>query len=190
MKPLRVVVPLCAIFVFAFGASTAKAGSGIDVGVFGGLNIPLIQADAESGNIYGVRVAYDVSMLSLQPYVAFSAIGDYDLAGAGSIPTSTLDGGDLTVYGVDATLGGGGTGFGIYLLGGIASYKLEYENGTPITSTNIGYSAGLGFKLNMTSSPLAIDGRAAVAIIPLENGGSRKYFLPTIGVTYNFGGGY
>lgn len=189
MRPLRYVLPLFATCIFASGATTATAGSDIGVGVFAGLNYPLVQDDAESGNIFGVRGSYSLSSITVQPYVAFSAIGDYEIVSI--LGTSTFDGGDLTIFGLDATLGGGGAGMSVYLHAGIGSYKLEYDNpsGSLLGDTRVGYSGGLGINYGMTNSPLAIDVRAALAVIPLEDGGSRKYFLPTIGFGYSFGGG-
>ncbi len=185
------MIPLLAICVLAFSATTAttaKADSKFGVGVFGGINIPLIQDDASSGNLFGVRGIYSLSSIQIQPYAAFSAVGDYSVTSI--LGSSTFDGGDLTVFGLDATIGGGGTGFGVYLLAGIGSYKLAYDNGLPLDDTQIGYSAGLGFRLNMTNSPLAVDVRLKGAMVRLEGGtGSRKYFLPTVGLSYNFGKG-
>jgi hypothetical protein len=187
MKTTKLVIPLLAICIVVAGASPSNAGSKLGVGVFGGVNVPLLQDDAGSGNVWGVRASYELSSITLQPYAAFSAVGDYSVTSI--LGSSTFDGGDLTVFGLDATIGGGGTGFGVYLLAGVGSYKLAFDGGFPLEDTRIGFSTGLGFRLNMTNSPLAIDARMKAAVVPLDGGGSRKYFLPTVGVSYSFGKG-
>lgn len=187
MKTTRLFVAHLAIFILAFGASPSSAGSNLSIGVYGGQNIPLLQDDAGSGNVWGVRGGYALSIVTLQPYASFSSLGDYNVTSV--LGTSTFAGGDLTMYGLDATLGGAGAGFGVYLLGGIGSYKLSFDGDFPLEETAIGYAGGLGLRLAMTGSPLSIDARAKVAILPLDGGGSRTYFLPTVGISYSFGRG-
>lgn len=188
---MRRILMLCALGV-ALMSATAGAVTKLGAGVFGGVNIPVVQDDAESGSLWGIRGYLDLTpALSVQPYLALPNNGDYDLESqTPGISPVTLDGGKYTVFGVDAALGSSAGAFSVQLLGGIGSYKLEHDTPgdteDPGDFTRVGYSGGLGVTLGFGPSPIKAEGRATAVVIPLENGGSRKHIFLTAGVRYGF----
>lgn len=173
---------LCVLFLAAPQAQAQKLG----IGAFGGVNIPVVQDDAASGTLFGIRLqAQPTPLIRFEPFVSFVKNGDYDLPGIGG--TSTLDGGKLTVFGLNGILGTpmGGPGIGVGLVGGIGSYKIKVDNYEDVTRP--GYSGGIDLGLGLMAVPVRLNGRGEFVVVPLEGGGSRKFVFLTVGATYAFG---
>jgi len=166
-------------------APTAQAQK-LGLGGFLGLNVPVAQDDAGSGTIFGFRGQFQaIPLIRVEPHLSFLKNGDYDAPGIGG--PFTLDGGKLTSFGLNGILGAplGGPGFGVGLVAGIGSYKLQVESYED--DTRVGYSGGLDLSLGLTGAPVKLNGRGELLVIPLEDGGSRKHALLTVGAIYSLG---
>ena len=184
------VVLLVAAAVFAFAQPAAAGLLGVGASVYGGFNIPVAQDDAGSGSVWGFRVPVQaVSVLRLEPFAAFIKNGDYTIDNVLGGPF-TYDGGKLTGFGLNAMFGAPMTvpAVGIAFVAGIGSYKLENEESVPqVDESRVGYTLGVDVMVGLGPVPVALDGRADFLIVPLDDGGSRKNVLLTIGAVYKFG---
>jgi hypothetical protein len=182
MKRLIGLATVCLLLLAVPQAQAQKLG----IGAFGGVNIPIAQDDAASGTVFGIRGQLQaIPLIRIEPHVSFLKNGDYDATGIGG--PFTLDGGKVTAFGINGILGSplGGPGFGVGLVAGIGSYKLQVEGYED--DTRVGYSGGLDLALGLTGVPLRLNGRGELVVLPLEDGGSRKYALLTVGASYSFG---
>ena len=182
---MRRSIGLWAVCMLVLAAPQVQAQK-LGIGAFGGLNIPVAQDDAGSGSLFGIRLqAQPTPLIRFEPFVSFVKNGDYDLIGIGG--TSTLDGGKLTVFGINGILGTpmGGPGIGVGLVGGISSYKLKVDHYDDLT--RVGYSGGIDIGLGLIGVPVRLNGRGEFVMVPLDGGGSRKFIFATVGAAYSFG---
>ncbi len=172
-----------ALIALALTASASRAHAvSIGAEAFGGMNIPILQDDADQGTVFGVRFPVNVlPLLTAEPWFAKSALGDKSVTVVG-IPYER-DGGDLTAFGINARLGGfSGPGLSFFPYAGLGSYKLTRSGSADIDK--VGYDLGLG--LNLTPAPkLGIGLRGQFDMIPTGST-SRKYGEVQIGLSYSF----
>lgn len=160
----------------------------LGLGVFGGIDLPILQADQDRGPIYGAKARIQfLPLIVFEPHISFTA---YE---ATSFTTfqNDLSGAEITAYGIDAVLGypNGSIGLRSYLFGGVAYYKITNEQidavfGAP--GSRFGGSGGIGFGIGLSRS-LAIDLRGRLNVITLESGGSKKSASLVGGINYFFG---
>lgn len=159
------------------GAPMAHAqGITIGAGAFGGYAVPVIQDDAGSGVMFGVRVPVSVSsLLTVEPYYMTSSLDEVteELGGI----EYTRDGFDMRSYGANVILFGGR----FYPFVGLGSYSLEREGSEDIDE--MGWNFGLGIGLPVASK-LRLDIRGELDMIVTDES-SRKFGAATAGLTYN-----
>lgn len=178
------------LFIIAFVvASTVPVHAGLigwGLGGYGGVNVPIVQDDAGSGTVFGLRGQIQpVTLVRFEPFVAFLKNGEYDIPGIGG--PFQGDGGKLNAFGLNAMLGTPMTtpGVGVSLVAGIGSWKYDVDGYE--SETRVGYTGGVDLSFGVPNSPIAINGRAELLIIPQDGGGSRKHGLITIGAIYKLG---
>jgi hypothetical protein len=170
------------ILVFALALVPAPAHAfGIGVGAFGGVSFPISQDDVESGSTFGARLPVTlIPLVSVEPYYASSSLGDGEITTGGT--TTTIDGFEITSYGVNAFLGSLGVvpGIGFHPYVGIASTKLSRSGSADITKTS--YNFGLGAALGLAKS-LSVTGRAELNVVDTGDE-TRKFGNVTLGLAY------
>jgi hypothetical protein len=185
MRRFTVVLLAGALVVMAPAVYAGPITLGI--GGFGGINIPVVQDDAGSGTLYGLRAPVQlVPMLRVEPFVHFMKNGKYEVDGLGG--PFEFDGGDLTAFGISGLLGAplNTPALGISLVASIGSYKYEEEGYD--SETQAGFAGGIDVMIGLgPTTPVGISGRGEILVIPLEDGGSRKHVLLTVGAFYKFG---
>lgn len=168
-------------------ATGAQAGIlGVGITAFGGVSIPVAQADAASGTVFGLRVPVQaVSFLRLEPWFGLAKSGDYTVTG--QFGSGTFPGPDVTTFGLNALLGTpmSAPGFSIAFVGGIGSHKIELDGFE--SDSRIGFNLGLDLGIGLGALPLKLSARGEGLVIPLDGGGSRKNAYVTAGLTYQFG---
>jgi len=164
------------LLLFAAGAAHA---TGVGVGVYGGLSIPLVQDDVKSGTLYGLRAPVSLlQMITVEPFYASSSLGDAEETLGGIL--YTREGFEQTAYGVSVILGSpAGMGFRFYPFAGIGKYKLE-RTGTDIDE--MGYNFGLGIGIGATPK-LSLQIRGELEMVKTGDT-SRKFGNATAGLTY------
>lgn len=168
--------------------SAAQTAPKLGVGGFAGFSIPLVQDDQESGTEFGLRVRYGLGQLFvLEPYVSFVKWGapdqidgiDFGIAGS-----------KVTAFGLEASLGNlpGKMGVSPFFFAGVGSFKVKNDD-TGYDQSKLGLSGGLGIGIGV-SPKFGLDFRGKFMVAPQEEGGSKKAVGVTVGLNYNFGGGY
>jgi hypothetical protein len=175
---------LCvASIALALASAPARAATvSIGVEAFGGIDVPILQDDADQGTVFGARLPVHVSpLLTLEPWYSSSELGDRSTTIAGL--SYDIDGGKLTGFGVNLRLGGmAAPGLSLFPYAGIGSYTLDRASSGE--RTEVGYGAGLG--LVLTPAPkLGIGLRGEFDLVPTGDT-SRKYANVTLGVSYTF----
>jgi opacity protein-like surface antigen len=180
----KAVLALACLAVLASAVQAAGPGIKLGVGVFGGLNIPILQADQKSGTEFGIRGRVGLtSFLVAEPNVSFVKWGKPD-------PVEGVDlgisGSKVTSFGLDVTLGGvpGLPGFKPFGVVGIGSYKFKNDDNPQVDQTKVGYSAGFGLAVRVVPK-IDVDVRGKAVVVPWINGGSKKSVSLTAGVGYS-----
>ena len=78
--------------ISAFFATSAKAQlPSIGIGISGGINYPILQADQGEGTIYSIRGILKIPLFVLQPHFSFGKYGDPDYTDLG-VPAGLFEG--------------------------------------------------------------------------------------------------
>lgn len=147
----------------------------IGAGAFGGYAVPVLQDDAGSGVMFGVRVPVSVSsMFTIEPYYMTSNLDEVteELGGV----EYTRDGFDMKSIGGNVILFGGK----FYPFVGFGSYSLKREGSEDIDE--LGWNFGLGLGLPV-GEKLRLDIRGELDMIVTDDT-SRKFGGATAGLTY------
>ena len=179
---MKKLIPI--IIILAMTAS-ASALTDISVGAFGGLNVPLVQDDAKSGNGFGVKAKFSpVPMIAGSVFYENRAFGDPELTIFGQ--TMTSDGGKVSAFGAEALIGNvdGGMGPHFYWTIGLCSYKWTRDGHDDLSK--VGFHLGPGLELVLAMN-IGLEIRGKFEVVPTDGGGSRKNALVFIGANYHFG---
>jgi len=169
--------------------TNAMALTDISIGVYGGLNMPIVQDDAKSGTGFGLKAKFAPS-----PIIGFSAFfesrsfGDAEITVpvGGQDVTMTSPGGKISVFGAEGMIGNvaGGVGPHFYWMLGISNYKWTRDGYSDLSK--VGYHLGPGVEIGFPSN-IGVEAKAKFEIVPTDGGGSRKNILIFLGANYHFG---
>ncbi len=176
---------LLLMLLFLTMTGSAWALTDISVGVFGGLNAPIVQDDAKSGAGFGLKARVSPSpMIAGALFFESRSFGDPELTIQGQ--TMSSDGGKVTAFGIEALIGstGGSPGPHFYWTIGLSSYKWTRDGYDDISE--VGYHLGPGLEI-VFPAKIGIEARANFEVVPTDGGGSRKNILIFVGANYHFG---
>ncbi len=157
----------------------------ISVGVFGGLNYPIVQDDAGSGNDFGIKAKFSpIPMIAGSAFYESRALGDPTINVFGV--EYTTDGGKIASFGVEALIGntGGGPGPHFYWAIGISNYKWTRDNWEDVSE--VGYHIGPGIEIGLPSN-IGLEIRAKFEVVPTGGEGARKNGIILVGANYHIG---
>jgi len=177
MKKTVLAGLLALLFVCPAWGQSVKVG----FGVFGGLNLPIIQTDQGNGTTFGVMARVKLlPVITLEPNIM---LGKWGKPGPVDGVSLGIDGSKITAFGIDATLGNdpGKVGIRPFFVAGIASYKIKNDN-TGYDETNLGWSGGLGLALAV-SPQFDLDVRGKFIVAPQDQG-SKKAVTLTGGINF------
>jgi hypothetical protein len=183
-------VNLLVALILVVSAGGAGAIVDFSAGAYGGMDIPVVNDEASSGRLFGVQGRVTVlSWLGLGAHFHKSTYGDVTetfLEGTPDAFESKLDGGETTVYAVDAYLGTSGSigGVNVFLVGSFGKWKWTTEYKDDISE--ILWAVGPGVEYVFPFG-LGVEGRGMFQIIPTDNDGSYKSVYWFIGANYHFG---
>ena len=175
----------CAAAVLATLLPVTADAASLGIGVFGGASIPIVQEDTGAGPLFGVRVPINlVPLLSVEPFFARTQLGDASETFGGV--EYTRSGFDVTAFGLNVMLGGGGLlgGMPLYPYAGIASHSLSRDGSEDIKK--VGYELGLGLGFSIPPG-IGINARGGLDIVVTDNT-SRKFVNLTLGLSYKLAG--
>jgi hypothetical protein len=172
---------LLAVFSLALGFAASPAGAGTisaGVGVFGGINIPIVQDDNGQGSSYGFRVPVAIHhVVTLEPYFATTSDGDVTQTILGT--SYTRSGFSISSYGVNALLTLGSK-LQFYPFATAGTNKLTRVGSADQTMTGVGGGLGFGFS-PVPKFMVHVRGAAQ----SMTQGGSGRLFADvTAGVSY------
>jgi hypothetical protein len=184
-------VGLLLTLVLVLSAGTAGAIVDISAGLFGGMDVPTVNDQAESGALYGIQAKVTLlSYLALGAHYRTSSYGDVSetfFEGTDEEFISTVEGGSARSFGLDAYLGNTasiGGGVNVYLMGSVGSWKWTRDYTEDVSE--IAFSFGPGVEVVLPFN-VGIEGRALFQIVPTDNSGSIKSFIWFVGANYHFG---
>ncbi len=174
MRKIAMVTALLLAMATLAGAQGLK----LSAGAFGGLSLPVAQADQKQGTEFGLRARLSLmSFLSGEAQLAFTKWGQPDPINGVTMSV----GSKVTQFGINGLLGGGpGPGIKPYFTVGAGSYKIKNDQ-TKEEISRLGYSGGLGIGIGL-GPKFGLDVRGELVVIPLEAGGSKKAVKATVGV--------
>jgi hypothetical protein len=167
----------------ALGSLAARPAHCVSVGgaAFGGPSIPIAQEDNSTGAQFGIRVPVGVlSLLSVEPYFAYSSLGDASETFAGA--EYTRSGYSVDAFGINVALGSFGLVPGFFPYVGIGSHSLSRDGSED--ETDVGYNVGVGFGFGIPMS-LSVNVRGELNVVDVGDT-SRKFINATASVGYKF----
>lgn len=165
-----------ACVVLALAGGTAHA-TGIEVGAFGGLSIPIVQDDQKQGTTFGVRVPVKlIPLLTVEPYFASSAMGEAEEVIGGF--TYTREGFDVSSFGANVLLTMGGP-VSFYPFAGLGTTTLKRAGFDDSFTT---FNGGLGIGIS-PAPKLSIHVRGELQAV-VDGETSRKFANATVGLHY------
>jgi len=157
----------------------------ISIGAFGGFNQPILQSDAGSGSGFGVKAKFSpVPMIAASAFFEARSLGD---------PTETilgqemsLDGGSVTLFGVEGMIGNTGGGPGLHFYWGMGIFSYKWSRDYVEDFSKVGYHLGPGMEIILPAK-IGIEGKAKFEMVPDGEDGSRKNIIVTFGINYHLG---
>jgi hypothetical protein len=144
----------------------------VGIGAYGVTNVPIVQDDAETGGLFGIRGRVGLlSLLSFEPSVNFFQNKDADVEGV------TLEAPEVTSYAFNLVLKTGP----LYTTGGIGWSSVDVPGGVG-ESDEATYNVGGGLELGF--GKVAIDVSPRLFIINTEDKASRKNLAIMAGINY------
>ncbi len=163
-------------------APTVEA-TGLGVGAFGGVSIPIVQKDAAQGIVAGAHVRLSlIGMLGVEPNFTYMKDGDWKVD---DLPGVTFKGSKVSAYGVNLILGGAGPFAGVRFFPFIGGKIYNLKKPELNSDSQIGWNLGVGLEFGIGN--LGIEARAAGELMKLKPKGSRKWAHITAGLNYYFG---
>lgn len=157
--------------------------TGLGVGGFGGVSIPIAQKDASQGIVAGAHVRFSLAgLLGVEPNFTYMRDGDWTFD---EVPGVTFKGSKVSAFGLNLILGGAGpfAGFRFFPFVGGKIYNLSKPELD--SQSQVGWNLGLGLEIGV--GKLGIEARGAGELMKLKNKGSRKWAHITAGLNYYFG---
>lgn len=152
-------------------------------GVYGGIDIPIVQDDQASGIAFGLKGRImPKPYLKIEPFVNFSKFGDASMEDVEENPV----GNKITSFGLDFNLAPMmGEKFNWLFFAGVGMYMLKNDD-TSLDESKIGLAGGLGGEYYF-SPQISLEARGRLNVVTSEDGGSRKSAAVTAGLNYHFG---
>jgi hypothetical protein len=173
----RIVLVVAVATLLSAGAAQAVL---LGAGAYAGASIPVVQDDVKTGMQFGFRVPIGiVPLLSIEPFVAFSQLGDATETFGGF--EYTRSGFDGTAFGANLLLGNPGLlpELQIFPYVGIGSETLTRSGTDDIQE--VFYNAGLGVSIPLSNLSIVVRGELNI----LATGDtSRKFANVNGGLTY------
>jgi len=167
------------------GVVSNAAGMEIGVGGFVGVNIPVVQDDASTRSLLGLKARLQlIPALGIEPFFTRLNQGDTSIEVGGK--DMSRDGGSISSFGLNLILGSMSSEMGahFHVAAGIGSYTIKRE-GVP-NESRLGYNLGPGIEIGLRHG-LSVEVSSKFHIITLEGGGSRKNIGISGGINYYFG---
>jgi hypothetical protein len=179
---MRKLIPIVLVLILT---GSAEAITDISLGLYGGINSPILQEDAKTGSGFGVK-----AKVAPIPFIAGALFYESRKFGNPEQKIGPLTykgvGGKISAIGLEALLGstGGGPGPHFYGMAGVSSYKWTRNNFPTFSKT--GYNVGAGLEIVLPVG-IGVEGQAKFELIPDGNGASRKNGLVFVGLNYHLG---
>ena len=179
------------IFFFSLllmaGVASEALGTKIGIGGFAGMNIPIVQEDAGTGSLFGLKARMSlIPHLGAEVYFTKLNQGDASVEVHGK-EMGRGDGGSFNSFGLNLVLGSMSTDVGahFHIVGGIGSYSMSKEG--VLDESRFGFNFGPEVEIGLGKVSIEIGSKAH--IISLDGGGSRKSVGISGGLNYYFGPG-
>lgn len=184
----RMTMWLAVLLILLAAAPAARAGIlGLGIGVYGGVNAPLLDEDVSAGSVIGakLRVAPPLPMIGFEAY--YARIGQEsaeDVWQQGDVELA-FNGDGFNVFGADLLIGNvrNPTGLKMY---GIAGVNLVDVSADGSDEMKIGGELGAGIEFEPPILGLGVEVRAMMMIMAWEAGTDWRVGTLTAGLNYYF----
>jgi hypothetical protein len=178
----KTAIAALGLLAFSAGATGTANATAVGAELFGGVSIPVVQDDNNTGPQYGLRVPITLpAIFTIEPYYARSQGGETKITLGGT--EYTRSGFDVNTWGANLILGSAGkTPFSIFPYAGLNTNRFSRTGSANFN--DVGFNVGLGLGIGIIEK-LWIDARGEGNIVVTEDT-SRKYVNVNVGVGYNF----
>jgi hypothetical protein len=186
---MKILSAVALMLVMSVG--TAGAIVDLSAGAYYGMDIPVVNDQATSGGMFGLQAKVSLlHSLGLGVYYSSSSLGEVErtfFEGEPEKYIDSLEGGDVSSYGLDAYFGTMSfvPGIKFYLVGSVGQWKWERDYTEEVSEVVWGLGGGAEFILPFG---VGIEGRGTFRTVPTDGGGSLKSFVWFVGANYHFGG--
>jgi hypothetical protein len=147
----------------------------VGIGAYSGTNIPLVQDDAGTGGLFGIRGRFGLPIITLEPSINFLGRTDVDQTIEG-VPV-TFQASKITSFAFNVLLK---TGF-TYSTVGIGWSSVDIPGGVGETDETT-YNFGGGVEIGV--GPVSVDVSPRLFVIKTADKASRKDLAVMMGVNY------
>jgi hypothetical protein len=184
----RTTMWIAVLLILLAVSPTARAGIlGLGIGVYGGVNAPLLDEDTSAGSVIGVklRVAPPIPMIGFEAY--YERIGQEsaeDVWKQGDVGLA-FNGDGFNVFGADVLIGSVRNPAGLKMYG-IAGVNLVDVSEDGSEEMKLGGELGAGIEFEPPILGLGVEVRAMVMVMAWEAGPDWRVGTLTAGLNYYF----
>jgi len=190
----RTTVGILGVLLLTLVSPAARAGVfGLGIGVYGGVNAPLLEEDVSAGSVIGAKVRFlpPVPMVGLEAYYArLGQESAEEVWTQGDIGLA-FDGDGFDVFGADILVGSvrNPSGLKVYGIAGVNFVEVSEIGGAErgiAGGRSLGGELGAGIEFEPPILGLSIEVSAKVMILAWEEGSDWRVGTLTAGLNYFF----
>lgn len=186
MKRTSFILTICAAAICALSSSASAGPVELGIGVYGGINYPVLEDGASGGAAYGAKLRVLTPLPMLAGEVYYTRMGQTDIEDIWEDDVSlALDGDGFNVYGADVLFGNlrGMPGLRFYSIAGVNFVNFEDDGSDEL---KIGGEVGAGIEFAPPVIGLSVELRGVLMVLAWSEGADKKLATVTAGVNYYF----
>lgn len=186
MKRTPFILAICAAALCALSIPAAAGPVDLGIGVYGGINYPVLEDGASGGAAYGAKLRVLTPLPMLAGEVYYTRMGQTDIEDIWEDDISVaLEGDGFNVYGADVLFGNlrGAPGLKLFSVAGVNFVNFEGDGSDEL---KMGGEIGAGIEFAPPIVGLSVEVRGMLMVLAWSEGADKKLATVTAGVNYYF----